>query len=88
MDLTSDFVYCRLHGSKVLYASGYEDVDINAWACRVAAWATGKEPADAERVVDKPAPKRSSRDVYVYFDNDVKTHAPYDAIALAERVCD
>ena len=23
------------------------------------------------------------RDVYVYFDNDVKVHAPYDAMALA-----
>lgn len=27
------------------------------------------------------------RDVYVYFDNDVKVHAPRDAIALARRVC-
>jgi uncharacterized protein YecE (DUF72 family) len=26
------------------------------------------------------------RDVYVYFDNDVKVHAPYDAIALRERL--
>ena len=25
-------------------------------------------------------------DVFVYFDNDVKVHAPYDAIALAERL--
>ena len=25
MDLTSDFVYCRLHGSEVLYVSGYTD---------------------------------------------------------------
>jgi uncharacterized protein YecE (DUF72 family) len=27
-------------------------------------------------------------DVYVYFDNDVKVHAPFDAIALAERLAD
>jgi uncharacterized protein YecE (DUF72 family) len=26
------------------------------------------------------------RDAYVYFDNDVKVHAPYDAIALRERL--
>jgi uncharacterized protein YecE (DUF72 family) len=26
------------------------------------------------------------RDVVVYFDNDVKVHAPNDAIALASRV--
>ena len=25
MDVTSDFIYCRLHGSKQLYASGYDD---------------------------------------------------------------
>ncbi len=26
------------------------------------------------------------KDVYVYFDNDMKVHAPYDALALAERL--
>jgi uncharacterized protein YecE (DUF72 family) len=86
MDLTSDFVYCRLHGSEVLYASGYDKKAIDTWARRVAAWATGKEPDDAERVIDKPAPKRASRDVYVYFDNDAKVRAPFDAQALMKRV--
>jgi uncharacterized protein YecE (DUF72 family) len=28
----------------------------------------------------------SGRDVYVYFDNDVKVRAPFDALALAERL--
>jgi uncharacterized protein YecE (DUF72 family) len=86
MDVTSDFVYVRLHGSEVLYASGYEDVDVNAWACRVAAWATGNEASDAERVIDKAAPKRRFRDVYVYFDNDAKVRAPFDAQSLIKRV--
>jgi uncharacterized protein YecE (DUF72 family) len=86
MDLTSDFVYCRLHGSEVLYASGYGKKAIDDWARRVAAWATGKEPDDAERVIDKPAPKRASRDVYVYFDNDAKVRAPFDAQALMKHV--
>jgi uncharacterized protein YecE (DUF72 family) len=86
MDLTSDFVYCRLHGSEVLYASGYSKKDIAAWARRVAAWATGTEPDDAERVIDTPAPKLSARDVYVYFDNDAKVRAPFDADALRTQV--
>jgi uncharacterized protein YecE (DUF72 family) len=86
MDLTSDFVYVRLHGSEVLYASGYEDVDIDGWACRVAAWATGNEPSDAECVINNPAAKRKARDVYVYFDNDAKVRAPFDAQALIKRV--
>jgi uncharacterized protein YecE (DUF72 family) len=86
MDLTSDFVYVRLHGSEVLYVSGYEDVDIDAWARRVAAWATGNEPSDAECVIPKPGAKRQARDVYVYFDNDAKVRAPFDAQALMKRV--
>jgi uncharacterized protein YecE (DUF72 family) len=86
MDVTSDFVYCRLHGSEILYASGYGKKDIEAWASRIAAWATGNEPADAERVIDKPCPRPASRDVYVYFDNDAKVRAPFDAQALIARV--
>src|SRR5215475_140112 len=41
MDVTADFVYCRLHGSEVLYASGYSDDALDEWAARVAAWARG-----------------------------------------------
>ena len=84
MDLTSDFVYCRLHGSEELYASGYDDEALDDWATRVATWAKGDEPADAERV-DGKARKRK-RDVFVYFDNDTKVRAPVDAKALTERV--
>jgi uncharacterized protein YecE (DUF72 family) len=31
-----------------------------------------------------PAP-RQERDVFVYFDNDTKVRAPFDAISLAHR---
>jgi uncharacterized protein YecE (DUF72 family) len=86
MDLTADFIYCRLHGSEVLYASGYDDPALKRWAARVAAWAQGTEPRDAVRVIAKPAPKRSRRDVYVYFDNDAKVRAPVDAWRLAALV--
>lgn len=84
MDVTSDFVYCRLHGSEELYASGYDDQALDDWARRVAAWATGSEPADAERVGGKA--RRRKRDVYVYFDNDMKVRAPVDAHGLQDRV--
>jgi uncharacterized protein YecE (DUF72 family) len=86
MDVTSDFVYCRLHGSEELYASGYDGKSLNQWAARVAAWARGGEPADAERASNEPAPKRAARDVYVYFDNDAKVRAPVDAQGLIDRV--
>lgn len=86
MDLTSDFVYCRLHGSEVLYASGYDDQSLDQWATRVAAWARGQEPADAERVIKNDEPKRAARDVFVYFDNDAKVRAPLDAQGLTARI--
>jgi uncharacterized protein YecE (DUF72 family) len=84
MDVTADFVYCRLHGSEELYASGYDDEALDEWAGRVAAWATGGEPADAERAGAKA--RRQRRDVFVFFDNDAKVRAPADAAGLEERV--
>jgi uncharacterized protein YecE (DUF72 family) len=86
MDVTSDFVYCRLHGSEQLYVSGYEDEALHVWAERVAAWAQGGEPADAIRVIDAPGPQLPARDVYVFFDNDAKVRAPFDAKGLIAGV--
>ena len=67
-EVTADFVYVRLHGSRELYASGYTDAELDAWARKIGDW------------------RASGRDVYVYFDNDIGAHAPFDATRLAERV--
>src|SRR5688572_3440713 len=71
-EVTADFVYVRLHGSTELYASEYSAAELDIWASRVAAWLTGPP----------------HRDVYVYFDNDIRGHAPFDARNLAARVAD
>ena len=47
----------------------------------VPAWRDGKPPLDP-KLVGAPAPRRP-RDVFVYFDNDVKVRAPFDAMNLA-----
>ena len=86
MDVSADFVYCRLHGSTELYTSGYDDKELDVWAQRVVQWATGAEVHDGRRASASCAPQRKQRDVYVYFDNDSKVRAPYDAIRLRERV--
>jgi uncharacterized protein YecE (DUF72 family) len=86
MDVTADFVYCRLHGSEQLYASGYEADAINVWANRVVGWSRGQEVTDGKRAHPKPGPKRTYRDVFVYFDNDAKVRAPFDAQSLRRRV--
>lgn len=86
MDLTADFVYCRLHGSEQLYVSGYDDDALDRWAHLVAEWVKGRDPKEAQRVLP-PSPSRThGRDVYVYFDNDVKVRAPRDAESLAVRL--
>jgi uncharacterized protein YecE (DUF72 family) len=38
-DVTSDFVYVRLHGAEELYVSGYTDEQLEHWAERVRGWA-------------------------------------------------
>ncbi len=84
MDVTAGFVYVRLHGSEQLYASGYGARAIGRWASRIRAWSEGR-PARG-RHAGPPAPSRKGRDVYVYFDNDAKVRAPFDAQALMGRL--
>lgn len=84
-DVSADFVYVRLHGDAQLYTSGYSDTALDRWAARIAAWASGAEPDDAARVGAR-ARKRAMRDVYCYFDNDMKVHAPFDARGLMQRL--
>jgi uncharacterized protein YecE (DUF72 family) len=86
MDITAGFVYCRLHGSQELYASGYDTDALDRWARRIVAWARGGEVEDGKKASVRPAPKRKRRDVFVYFDNDMKVRAPFDAIQLRDRV--
>jgi len=86
-DVTADFVYIRLHGDTELYASGYSDEALDRWAARIRAWASGSEPADAQKIAPSLAPPaRASRDVYCYFDNDAKVHAPFDAKSLIAKL--
>ena len=85
-DVTADFMYLRLHGDTEIYASGYTRAALDAWAARIAAWRRGSEPPDARRACAKPPRKRARRDVYCYFDNDMKVHAPFDAEALRNRL--
>jgi len=67
-DVTSDFVYVRLHGDIKIYTSGYTPRALDGWARRIRRW------------------KKDGRDVYVYFDNDVKVRAPFDALNLMKKL--
>ena len=85
-DLTSDFVYLRLHGAEELYASGYTAAALKRWAERIDAWHHGEQPKDAHLIAPRLKPRaRKSREVFCYFDNDIKVRAPYDARDLLHR---
>jgi uncharacterized protein YecE (DUF72 family) len=73
--LTADFAYVRLHGAQMLYHSGYTAAELAEWAGIVSAWGDGSGSSDG-----------LPRDVYVYFDNDARGHAPHDAEGLAALV--
>jgi uncharacterized protein YecE (DUF72 family) len=86
-DITSDFVYLRLHGSEELYASGYSDDALDRWSSRIKLWARGLQPNDARLVApDIHPPSRDARDVFIYFDNDAKVRAPFDARSLRAKL--
>jgi uncharacterized protein YecE (DUF72 family) len=84
-DVTSDFVYVRLHGDEQLYVSGYSKKALDSWAEKVGTWSGGGTPRGRLAAPNKLA-RKTARAVYVYFDNDAKVHAPFDAMALAYRL--
>ena len=74
-EITADFIYVRLHGKDELYAGGYPDSDLDRLATAVSGWLSGSG-----------CPDGAGRDAYLYFDNDAKVHAPFNALGLAERL--
>lgn len=81
MDLTSDFVYCRLRGST---AGDYDANALEAWIARSRTWAAGGEPVDAQRIAGKGKPRK--RDVFLVLDTLNKLRAPVNALELSRRL--
>ncbi len=84
-DLTSDFVYIRLHGDQKLYESGYSAHALDNWYTRIDAWRNGRQPDDAQLIYPARHYRSTPRDVYCYFNNDAKVRAPFDARALLNK---
>lgn len=85
-DVTADFLYLRLHGAQQLYASGYSDAQLATWGGRIRAWAAGEMPGDVRMLSDEPAPPLAARNVFCFFDNTMKIHAPENALKLAHML--
>lgn len=59
-EVTSDFVYVRLHGAEELYASGYDDAALDVWAGRLRGW--GDAGLDVYRYFDNDVKVRAPFD--------------------------
>ncbi|AFY00553.1 DUF72 domain-containing protein [Bdellovibrio bacteriovorus] len=79
-DITSDFLYLRLHGDDTFYSKGYEPEQLRWWSQRLKAWAQGNNPKDSLTLL--PPVTGPAKDIFVFFDNDLKIKAPQDAEGL------
>jgi uncharacterized protein YecE (DUF72 family) len=66
--------------------SAYTDAALKEWTRKIRAWKKGSTPARTKRLAPPMPVSKSGRDVFVYFDNDVKARAPFDAMSLAHRL--
>lgn len=84
-DITGDFVYARLQKGSDDIETGYPSKALDAWAKRLATWASGGEPDDLPHV-GAALRKKQPRDVFAYVIHEGKVRAPAAAMALIERV--
>lgn len=86
-NITSDFIYMRLHGDTELYKSGYTDEALARWFERMQIWSKGEQPKDAKLIAEAaPRDSKDERDVFCYFDNTDKLWAPYDARKILAKL--
>ncbi len=86
-DVTADFVYMRLQAASEDEPTGYGPVALDLWRARARAFAAGSAPDDLPRLVTR-APRKTKRDVFVFFINGAKVRAPAAAMALIARLGD
>jgi uncharacterized protein YecE (DUF72 family) len=80
-DVTTDFMYLRLHADELKYPNGYTKKSLEYWGQRIKTWSLGSQPEDAALVVPgQPIP--TARTIFAYFDNDVKETAPLNALSM------
>ena len=84
-DPTADFVYVRLMNAKTTLKAGYAPKALDDWTAKARAWAAGEAPADLP-YAGKPGKAVKSRDVFMYFINGAKEHAPAAAMAVLKRL--
>ena len=70
LEVTSDFVYVRFHGTGEMYGGCYSDEQLGEWAQQIAA--LGEESG--------------VEDAYIYFNNDAEGFAIQNALAMGQKL--
>jgi uncharacterized protein YecE (DUF72 family) len=84
-DLTAPFVYARIMGTREGAPLGYPPEELDRWAARAQAWASGG-PAEGLNYTATSRSDGQPRDVYLYVISGHKVRNPAAAMALIERV--
>ncbi|HKX64022.1 MAG TPA: DUF72 domain-containing protein [Rhizomicrobium sp.] len=79
-DVTADFVYARIMGTKPAEKLGYPKAILKIWAKRALDWEKGASPK-ASMLVTPPAPKKK-RDVFLFVISGAKERNPAAAQAI------
>lgn len=85
-DITAPFVYVRIMGTREAEKQGYSKADLDRWAERARALASGRVPDGLEPVASAPKGKEAPRDVFLYVISGFKKHNPAAAMAMIERL--
>lgn len=85
-DVTGPIVYARMHGDESVYPRGYTAKALTDWHARFCLWQAGSAPEDARTVSPKSLAGGRPRDVFVFFDNDIKEYAPINALSMLSLV--
>ncbi|KQU52800.1 hypothetical protein ASG72_07890 [Bosea sp. Leaf344] len=84
-DVTADFVYARIMGTREDEPEGYASAELARWLARAKAWAKGEPPEGLDRIAPETLPK-APRDVFLYVISGAKPRNPAAAMALIERL--
>ena len=85
-DLTAPFVYARIMGTRAGAELGYPPNELDRWAARVKAWASGATAEGLEYGAAEQPAYGAPRDVYLYVISGHKLRNPAAAMALMERL--
>ncbi len=83
-DVTAPFVYTRIVGTTEKQKSGYGKAALDRWTERARVWAAGGAPEDLDTF--GPAPKTTTRDVFLYVISGYKVSNPAAAMGLVARI--